>query len=133
TLQRDQNDDLIPDETLMEQLREEHGDQDGKLRRLPIAVLSNDVEEIMQAAYVAYDGRTCLARCEDGKTITRFVKDGKFLPKPIEEPWREDYLDLKNSKGGKIWKMHTKFACVIASREANWGGVYFLRTTSQIT
>jgi hypothetical protein len=133
TLQRDAKDDLVLDEALMAQLREEHGDEDGKIRRLPVAVLSNDVEEIIQASYVAYNGRTCLARCEDGKTVTRFVKDGKFLDPPIEEPWRDEFLALKNSSGGPIWKLHTKFACVIASKSANWGGVYFLRTTSQIT
>lgn len=134
TLQRDGKDDLVQDTALMEQLVAEHGDPDGKLRRLPIRVLSNDIEDLLQAAYVAYRGRTCLARCEDGETITRFVdRQGNFLEKPVEEPWRDDLLDLKNDQGGPLWKKHTKFACVIASSSANWGGVYFLRTTSEIT
>lgn len=127
--------DLAPDTELMAALvARKFGDEDGKLRRLPIMVCSNDIEDIIQARYVWYAGRKVAAR-SDGKTVVWFgdPKTFKFLPEPREEPWREEYADLVNPKGVKIFKLHSVFNCMIAANVARWGGVYKFRTTSWYT
>lgn len=132
--------DLQRDDALMQSLADEgYADADGKLRQLPIAVLSNEITDVMQAAYVCYVGKMCAAR-SDGLTLTKFANvtntkgsDGKFrleavpLPEPEESPWKPEMA----SSG--MFKVHTTFNCVIAGKKAHWGGVYKFRTTSRIT
>lgn len=134
TMNRDGKGQLIPDDELMRQLQLDYGDKDGKLRRIPIRVLSNDPEDIMQSAYCWYGGRTVGAR-SDGREITWFndPKSGKPLTEPVTEPFNPAMLDLTNSKGVKLLKVHTVFNCVVAAKDSRWGGVYKLRTTSSIT
>ena len=111
---------LIIDETLMQDLCHDYGDADGKLRQIPIYVLSDDPDEILQARYVKYQGRVCLATC-DGETLTTH---------------REGVVEISECKGeheGKGWKAHANFSCVIAHKRARFGGVYKFRTTSVIS
>jgi len=124
----------MPDGELMSQLAKEYGDGDGKLRQLPVQVLSNDIEDVMQSAYVWYAGKTCGAR-SDSETVTWFndPTNGKHLDEPRTEAWNDDMLLCANSKGVKLFKLHTVFNCVIASKEARFGGVYKFRTTSVIS
>lgn len=134
----DRTDDLIVDKALMDSLCEQgFADPDGHLRRIPIRVLSNDPEDIMQAAYCWYAGKKCAAR-SDGRTVTFFQgwtrEDWlKPLPEPIVKQWDEDMIDWKDGRGEKLFKIHTVFNCMIASKDAKFGGVYKFRTTSQIT
>ena len=152
TMQRDAGGNLEPDIELMRQLAEEYGspaddtahaDDPGAieladglkvLRQIPIRLLSNDIEDVMQSAYVWYAGKSVSAR-SDGETITWFYDrtNGKRLPEAKTEPWDESMLELADSKGNKLLKLHTVFNCVIAAKEARWGGVYKFRTTSVIT
>ena len=79
TLHRDGKGDLIKDSILMDQLvAEGHADPDGKLRRIPISVMSNELDEIMQSSYLAYAGRRLAAR-SDGVTLVKFANKGKWL------------------------------------------------------
>lgn len=137
-LTRDDNDDLKLDTALMESLVEAgHGDADGAIRSIPIRVLSNDPEEIMQASYCWYVKKKLGAK-SDGKTITFYIgatqKDWlQPLPEPITKPFVPEMLDWKDGDGNKMLKIHAVFNCVIASKSARFGGVYKFRTTSGIT
>lgn len=127
--------DLIPDVDLMDQLKAKYADPtDGQLRQIPIFVLSDDIDEVMQTAYVWYGGKVVGAR-SDGRRVTWFNDrtNGKPLAKPIEEDWKPEYLELKNSKGALLFKLHTCLNVVIGAAEAKWGGVYKFRTTSVIS
>ncbi len=61
---------LTVDTDLMESLKP-HCDASGKLTRIPIACLSNDLSEILMARYVSYDGKRTQA-ASDGITITEY-------------------------------------------------------------
>ena len=138
TLLRNPAGDLIEDAPLMKSLVDCYGDPDDRrLRVLPIAALSNDPDDFLQAAYVWYGGKTVGAR-SDGETVTWFCdpKTGKRLDHPRIEPWNPEYLDMTNGDATnpvKLFKTHTQLSCSIASENARWGGVYKFRTTSVIT
>ena len=134
TLRRNDQGDLAPDDELMKALAGEYGDTDGKLRQLPIAVLSNDPEEVMQSSYCWYAGKRCVAR-SDGKKLTVYLdtKTMQALPEPKELAWDARYLDQRNGDGSKRFKVSTTFNCVIVSKAARWGGVYKFRTTGRIS
>src|SRR5579885_1550416 len=86
TLQRTDKGDLAVDRALMDELVAAYGDTDGKLRQLPIVVLSDDPEEILQASWCWYAGKRCYAR-SDGRTVVWFG-DPKTM-KAIKEPREE--------------------------------------------
>lgn len=133
TLHRDGRGGLIQDDGLMTALKGEgYADSDGKLRRLPIAVLSNDIEDVLQAAYVRYNGKRIEAR-SDGVTLEKFFAGGKWLDEPHVSEWKPEMAEAVDSKGVPFFKMHATFNCVIASKAARWGGVYKFRTTSGIS
>lgn len=151
TMHRDKAGRLIPDTELMKQLAAEYGsepDNDAAtegvlvlangnkrvLRQIPVQVLSNEPDDIQQTAYVWYGGKSCAAR-SDGDTVTWFndPTTGRKLQEPKAEPWDDKYLELEDSRGNKLFKTHTVFNCVVAAKEARFGGVYKLRTTSVIT
>lgn len=124
TLSRGKDGDLEPDKDLMSGLAP-LADPDGYLRQLPISLLSNEIEDIIQASWVLYEGKKLVARCEDGVNVERLLDaKGEKLATPKIEPWRE---------GAPGWKLHTTFSCVISAQKARWGGYYKLRTTSRIT
>ena len=130
TLERDARGDLKNDDGLMAQLAEAHASPDGKLREIPIAVQSDEIEEILLANYVWYDGKRAVARC-DGQNCT-WLRDrnGNQISKTVPCDGEHEKLD---EKGNRRFKPHGTFHCVIASGGARWGGVYKFRTTSQIT
>ena len=129
--QTDDKGDLVPDSILMDSLIPRFGDSDKKLRRLPIYVLSNNIEDIMQSAWVYYVGKKCVAR-SDGVNITWYFRNKQWLEQPITEPHRDEIVQQKNN-GYPTFKLHTTFNCVIAAENGRWGGVYKFRTTSRIT
>lgn len=132
TMQRTAGGDLVLDSDLMNRLKEKHGDKDGNLRQIPVMLLSNDIEDVMQSAFVFYNGKTVAAR-SDGKKVTWFYDGTKRLEKPTEEEWTKEMADSKNDRGVPFFKLHSVFNCVIASNDSRWGGVYKFRTTSRIT
>ena len=140
TLNRAPNGDLIPDAGLMDSLLDEYGEHDAQasrkvLKRIPIRVLSSELEDIMQTGYVWYNGKTVGAR-SDGEKVTFFVNPKSFKPLPTPEvrDWDADtMLAYTDAKGNRLFKLHSIFNCVIASAESRWGGVYKFRTTSTIS
>ena len=69
TLHRDKDGALIPDKALMAELAQ-YADPDGKIRQLPVCLLSDDLEDVIQTAWVWYVGKKVAAR-SDGVTLTR--------------------------------------------------------------
>lgn len=124
--------DLIPDAELMASLKD-FADPDGRLRQLPISVLSNEPDDVLQAAYVWYNGRRLAGR-SDGVTFTRFFDLNKgWLPQPEVMPWKPEYANLTGPDKKKLFKLHVTLNCVVAAPSARWGGVYKFRSTSQIS
>jgi Recombination directionality factor-like len=137
TMNRDTTGDLVTDKNLMDQLIAEFGDPDGKLRQIPVRMLSDDLDEVLQAGFVWYGGKSVGAR-SDGKVVTWLFdhhpqRFGQKLAKPVEEKWSDEFLKLKSPKGGPLFKLHATLNCVIAARQAKFGGVYKFRTTSVIS
>lgn len=137
TMNRDAKGDLIPDEVLMSQLVDQYGDKDGKLRQIPIRVLSDEMDLVLQSSILWYGSKTLGAK-SDGKTVTWFnspehTSYGRRLPEPKTEPWDNKFLDMTAPNKNPLFKIHTIFNCVIAAKEARWGGVYKFRTTSVIS
>lgn len=134
TLNRKENGDLIVDDKLMAQLKGEYGDSDGKVRVLPVQVLSDDIDDVLQSSYLFYSGKKLAAR-SDGKVLTRWIDFDKnqWLPEPVDEPWTDEWKNRADRNGNKVFKLNTIFNCVITASDAKWGGIYRFRTTSQIT
>jgi hypothetical protein len=134
TMNRDKEGLLQRDDELMAQLMKDSNSQDGHLREIPIALLSDEENDILQCAWVYYNGKTCLAR-SDGHTLTKFadLATGRALKEPQELPWRPELAEQTNAKGVRIFKKHTVLNCVVAAGSARWGGVYKFRTTSVIS
>lgn len=142
--ERDTAGNLKIDKPLMDRLLEKYGcdvaepvaGQPGqtkptrRLREIPVALLSDEIEDSLSAVYSYYQGRRRLATC-DGETVTQFVqRDGDGfteLKEPVEKP-----CDGKHHLA-EGWKLHTTLQVVIAEGEARWGGVYRFRTTSEIS
>jgi hypothetical protein len=125
----------VADDTLMKKLLQQYGDKDQKLRQLPIRVMSNDLDDIIQSAWCWYGGKTCGAR-SDGKKIVWYMdpKTRTAYEKPEETDWQTgDEKVWKDVKGNPLFKLHSVFNCVVAAEDARWGGVYKLRTTSLVT
>lgn len=138
TLQRDSDELLIPDVGLMRSLAETHGDADGKIRRLPISVLSNDVEQVCRRRYYWFVGDKKAGE-SDGKKGMLWVHPNtrQWLKEPMEFDWlapepdqHADIYRLVNVD--RAFKLHTTFNCVIRHPAARWGGVYMLRTVGEI-
>ena len=136
--------DLIEDAELMEQLKSNPAlvNEKGELVRLPIFVLSDCIDDILQVNYVWYAGRKVGARTfiegegEDKRLMVEWFADSqtlKGLAVPKVTEWDDSFLELTNSASAKLFKKHGVFNCVVAANQARFGGVYKLRTTSGIT
>ena len=133
TMQRDDGL-LIPDRELMAELIKDYGDSDGNLRQIPVSVLSDDPEEVLVASWVWYEGKRLAGR-SDGKTLTTFydLTNKKWRDTPKETPWESRFADMKNSKGGPLFKQHSCLSVVVNSKMARWGGFYKFRSTGAIS
>lgn len=135
TMQRGDGGDLVPDAELLAELaRDGYADPDGQVRRLPIQLLSNEIEDVLSVTYLRYRGKKIEAK-SDGVTVIRYLdkRNGEPLPAPEVTDWKPEYADAKDAKGVPLFKLHSTLSCVIASRKARWGGVYKFRTTSRIS
>ena len=133
TNMRDDHDRLKNDDALLKQLQDDYGDADGKLRRIPIVLLSDRLEDNLRCAWVYYAGKVCLAR-SDGEQLWKYgdLKTGKLFDEPQVQKWSDKFLEAE-LHGKPIFKKHTSLEFMIDSPRARWGGVYRFRTTSEIT
>jgi hypothetical protein len=128
----DPNANLITNEKIMAALHA-WADADGKVRRLPIMLLSDDVDEVFPTAYVAYSGKHMACR-GDGETATRFISPrGEVLAEPETVECPCERLE-KDSKGGRRCKFTGILHCSLRlPGHAVIGSVYRWRTTSEIS
>ena len=131
---RDRNGDLIQDTALMASLLTEYGSPDGKLRQLPVRLLSNEIDQVLIARYCWY-GRKTIGAFSDGQTVTWHYDPKTMAPivPPRVEEWNPAMLDMVDAKGNKLFKLHSNFSCTIHSQDGRWGGVYLFRSTSVIS
>lgn len=135
TLARAPNGDLVQDSGVMEELLSKYADSDGRLRQLPIRLLSDDIDDVLQARFVWY-GKSKPGAVSDGETVTWYYDPAEMKPynPPKVEPWSPEMLKLTmRGTDNPLFKLHSNLSCVIHSEESRWGGVYKLRTTSVIT
>ncbi len=127
TLHRDTDERLVADAEVMDSLKE-HADPDGKIRRLPVTLLSNEIEELLSARYVAYAGKR-LAAASDGLVLTEFTDGpgGSWLKEP------RPLAHTPETAGRWKLKLSTTLNVMVSSPASRWGGVYKFRTTSRIT
>ena len=135
TTSRNASGDLVEDEALMRELLQHHADPDGMLRQIPIQLLSDEIDDVLQARFVWY-GRTVPGAVSDGKTVTWYYDpvDMKPYNPPKVEPWDKELLKLTlKGTDTPLFKLHSVFSCTIASSQAKWGGVYRYRSASVIS
>jgi len=144
TMNRSDAGDFVLDAALMQDLIRQYGDKDGKLRQLPVRLLSDDLDDVLQTGWVWYMGKV-RAAVSDGKTVTwhndpNIGPDfGKKFAEPVVEPWRKEFAEIKDTRNRdpkrhtRLFKLHSILNCVIAAKESRFGGVYKFRTTSLIT
>lgn len=135
TMTRNTEGRLVNDDQLMQTLIKDYGDRDGKLRQMPIRLLSDELEDVLQARFVWYGKKTAGA-VSDGQTVTWYYELGTMKPldPPHVEDWRPEMLDLcLPGTNNPIFKLHANFNCVIACGDSRFGGVYKFRTTSIIS
>ena len=148
--ERDSAGDLKPLDAVMASLLEKYGTDcdepirgaDGKttdktkrvrrLHELPIALLSDDIEEVLLASYCWYEGGI-QATC-DGETCTWYRdREGKPIPGGKKASCNGEHEKMVDSNGKRRFKLNAKFLCVLAEGTCSWGGVYVFRTTSKIS
>lgn len=134
TMNRNKAGDLEVDADLMAELLETYSDADGKLREIPIRLLSDEIDDVLQAQFAWYGRRACGAR-SDGQKVTWFYDAATFEPcvPPRVEDWTDEHQDMRDKQGNLMFKLHAVFSCVIASKQSRFGGVYKFRTTSVIS
>lgn len=141
TLYRNDQGMLIQDAELMEALKE-FRDADKKLRSIPVMFGSNDLEEIMQTAYVWYVGKQLAGRADGREAVfNNDPETGKVLPEPKVYKWHPSWLERFDpcwypndpSKRKSLFKLFTSVNVMVASPAARWGGFYRFRTTSEIS
>ncbi|KKM71947.1 hypothetical protein LCGC14_1425380, partial [marine sediment metagenome] len=122
---------FIEDTELMDLLKKEHADADGKLRRIPIRLLFNDVGLNVQTRYASYKGRKTLFCTGDGELATRNYGKNGFTE--IECPCKyKDPEHQKEHQDDPRCKIATRFQCEIVGCE-EVGGVFIFRSTSYNT
>ena len=116
------------------------GDGDGKLRRIPIVMHSNEVDEVFPTTYACYGGRRLACR-GDGEKATRFeIKDGRHTGNTKPMPCPCSGLAGCTPRAGSspcdkfACKPHGTLHCSIAlPGHAVAGSVHKWRTTSIIS
>ena len=132
---RDENDNLVVDGFVMKQLHDAHlADPDGKIRRIPVLVHSDDIEEVFPTTLLAYKGKGLACRGDGEKaerwTVERGARIGASKPVSCPCPW------LTNEPKGDdpICKGHGALRVSIAlPTTITLGSIYEYRTTSVIS
>lgn len=131
----DPNANLIVNTEIMTALVQQGwADDDGKIRRLPIALLRDDIEEVFPTAYVAYAGKSLACR-GDGETATRNINPstGEQYPEPIQVECPCERLQ-PDANGVRRCKFNGILHCALRlPGHAVIGSVYRWRTTSEIS
>lgn len=132
TVRTGQDENFVEDEALMEMLKE-HCDSDRKLRKIPIVLDSDLIEEIFPSSLACYAGRSlhCRGTGEPGSKATRFeIKDGRQTGKTKQVPCACDYLGAPASSRLQCKPHGTLWCTIVAGEETRLGVRHAFRTTS---
>jgi len=134
TVQRTEAGDLEIDEEMMHALAAaSYADRDGKVRRLPIVLHSDEIDEVFPTAYVAYHGKIMFCRGDGETAMRREIKNGEWTGAEKERTCPCEYLE-ENERGERRCKPNGALHCSIALPErAIAGAVHRWRTTSIIS
>jgi len=126
--------DLLVDTALMTALTVAgYADDDGRIRKLPVMLYSDDIDEVFPTAYVAYSGKTCACR-GDGETATRFeIVDGRRTGDTKEIACPCDLLKPDGQGVRRCKYSGILHASIRLPGFAVVGSVHRWRTTSQIS
>lgn len=130
----DPNANLIVNEEIMSALAAQGwADGDSKIRKLPITLLHDEIDQVFPTAYVAYVGKRMACR-GDGETATRYVGDDSVtLAEPQQVACPCPRLE-KDDKGTRRCKFTGILHCALRlPGYAVIGSVYRWRTTSEIS
>ncbi len=130
----DPNANLITNEVIMAALVDNgFADPDGKVRRLPVMLLHDEIDQVFPTAYVAYAGKHMACK-GDGETALRYIDgQGEVLATPAKVDCPCERLE-KDNKGGRRCKFNGILHCTLRlPGHAVIGSVYRWRTTSEIS
>jgi len=124
-LEKDENDNFIPDFDLMESLGSELIDGDPKKPTVigPVVTLYNDLSLVLHTAYRMYKGRDCMCKGNGEERIG--CGDGK-LPEGICDPMRCEALKRKICKPNGILSVmfpHAQLGGVAKFRTTSWNSI----------
>lgn len=126
----EQTNNFLEDEAVMAALPR---DRDGKVRRIPIFVYSDDLAEFFPMSLVGRVGKTpsCYG---DGKRAMRTpIEAGQKLGKAVEIACPCEWLDKNRPRGAPVCKGNGALRCKIALPESiTIGSVYDFHTSSEI-
>lgn len=128
---RTKDGDLEHDTELMEALGPEYASEDGRIRRLPIVVHSDDIDEVFPTTLAMYSGRKLACR-GDGEVATRFrIQNNR---KTGETKQMECPCPYYGADTEPKCKAHGVLNCsILAPGRGVAGSVYKWRTTSEIS
>lgn len=121
-MDNDSDENFVVDKELMDTLCSEFADGDGKLRRIPIQLMYDDIELILQSQYNFYNGTKIGCR-GDGIEAEERDKDGNWQKKQCP-CWRLETGDPKNKcKIAMRLAVHIRYSNRV-------GGAWYFRSTS---
>jgi len=123
--------DLEVDSSLMEALAPEYADEDGRIRRIPIVVHSDDIDEVFPTTLAMYVGRKLACR-GDGEEATRYqIQQGRRTGASKQCSCPCPYFGADTEPKCKA---HGVLNCsILAPGRGVAGSVYKWRTTSEIS
>lgn len=122
--------DLEMDAAIMAALAE-YQDADKKLRRIPIVLHSDEIDEVFPTAYACYTGTKLHCRGDGREALRWTIDQGQRVGDPVKLKCPCPYL---NAQRGPICKPHGTLHCgIIVDGLPVAGSVYKWRTTSIIS
>ncbi|MCH9637728.1 MAG: hypothetical protein K0U16_07275, partial [Gammaproteobacteria bacterium] len=131
--ERGEDGNFIEDTDLMQLLDK---DKDGKIRRIPILLSSDDIDEVFPHTLACYQGRNLFCR-GDGEIATRYelkkeTREGRpVLVKTGNSQQQKCPCNLLNADRGLQCKPHGTLWCtIVAGEQTRIGARHSFRTTS---
>ncbi len=122
--------DLEIDTAIMEALKD-FQDSDKKLRRIPIVLHSDEIDEVFPTAYACYTGTKLHCRGDGREALRWKIENSQRVGDPVKRVCPCEYL---NAKKGPICKPHGTLHCgIIVDGLPVAGSVHCWRTTSVIS
>lgn len=124
TLERDENDNFIPDKLI-------HKELGAKPKTIPIRLLYDDIELNFQCRYACYFGKS-LWCTGDGKKALR-KQQNTFQRETVDCPCERNQIGFNGDKndGKGICKINGTLSVILDTKASTIGGVWKFRTTGR--